>query len=771
MMKKLLSVLMSVLMVLTLMVPVFAEEEANSEASAENPTEEVVNQTEQTDVPVTVEETDEPVAQAEEPGYKVEFDYESGITITPEEGRSLDEFAFAGFSGNGALLIHETSGLKRVGDTVRISKFIVKDMLKNAYSDNGKFTLNLMYKDDDNYLHSVFSVDLEIDTNLIKNNAIDPDTLKFSIVEDDYGRVWYQIEVTDEQMIELNPFALYVYYGDQEMRYDYSDSAKVYRVDDYYINSHIVKGTYTPVLKATGYEDYQLPEITVGYKENKMSVSYDSETGELIINFSACSDEDKAIMMDVMLINREDFYEKYSDLGFYAFGINGVDVENSVEYGDNQPIYKKDDNTLAVKGWAIDKAKNPENSKDRNSGFIQLPGYVSYQISNFTVESESLPEGFGAKIVTEKDEVYFEVECVSADVMSKVYFLQYFAMPLVHMEGGVGVWTESLESMEARGVLTYVNDHCFRVKLNSDTDPRFNGDQGFNIKIKGMYGKDFGETVKAVVAPKVGSVDSTAATLADITLTDGWPNITLSKFAQSQDSWHWVDPEETVNEGTVSEHYAEIEVWDYVGSEDIYSSTVGVDYEAVCKNLSNVDYVVTDDGHHYLRAKLTVSVPQSAGAGIKTSVTNFDPVSTNVNDEVRADVNKIKETVAQNNVNEVAYYDIKLNDGETKVLDSEAEFKVALPEWVINKPVAEGMERKYTVVSVHDGEVRTFDAKDNGDGTVSFGSKLFSIFTLTYVDVIKESTNTDPGNGNQEVPSVPVQSEPVHKAVVNTSAR
>lgn len=720
-----------------------------------------------------------PVVAEEGDPYTVTIDYDKGLVITANQGGDIKGFDYVGFGGMTCAFISESNGLVINGNEASISNLYVKKIIESgATANDGKYSVRLYKKGEDNGLVLVYSADLAIYSDKLIR-TVNPEKVKYSISTTDYGRVYHNLVVTDETILTENPYYLIVQFDNTPVYYNYSQDSYTYKVDSYSLNSSVSYGTYTPILKIEGYKDYELEPMTVGYKECNLAAEYDTETGEMLVDLSAFEEEERNLIMDIMLSTREEYFEKYSDLdGFYSFSINAITVINDEDYGDDQPVYKKDDTTVAVKSWLIDMAKNPEESKDDNSGWIQLPGYMSYQIPVFTVSSSSLPEGFEAKIVYELDGIYLEVECVTSDIMSKIALLQSYASPLVYMEGGVGVLEETPAQMEAKGVLTYINGHSFRIKLNSNIQQRFNGYQGFEIKVEGYYGKRVGDTARTVVAPNVGKVDSNATTLSDISLVDGWPNISVSKMGANQDRWHWVNARETVAAGTTTEHYAQIEVWDYIDSEHLGTYSKGVDYETICKNLSNVEYVVTEDGHHYLRAKVTVSVPASVGSGIKTSVDNFNPSDT-TSTSTRSDINKIKDTAEENNLNQVAYYDIKLDDGATTSLDNETELKVALPKWVVDEPVADGKQRVYNVITVHNGQVRTLNATDNGDGTLSFKSKDFSIFTVTYTDITRGSAGTggEGGNGSGSVAGSGSGSGntivyvPKPKPVVNTAAK
>lgn len=66
-----------------------------------------------------------------------------------------------------------------------------------------------------------------------------------------------------------------------------------------------------------------------------------------------------------------------------------------------------------------------------------------------------------------------------------------------------------------------------------------------------------------------------------------------------------------------------------------------------------------------------------------------------------------------------------------------------IPSDILN--VKNGYKRTYFVVRVHDGEVTVLDAKNNGNGTVSFNSNQFSTYALAY----KDEKITNNGNGTE----------------------
>lgn len=70
--------------------------------------------------------------------------------------------------------------------------------------------------------------------------------------------------------------------------------------------------------------------------------------------------------------------------------------------------------------------------------------------------------------------------------------------------------------------------------------------------------------------------------------------------------------------------------------------------------------------------------------------------------------------------------------GRLTELGDEIVITVSLPE---NMPaVSEGYERSYKMIRYHNGVADVLDAADNGDGTISFKSRLFSTYVLVYND-------------------------------------
>lgn len=73
---------------------------------------------------------------------------------------------------------------------------------------------------------------------------------------------------------------------------------------------------------------------------------------------------------------------------------------------------------------------------------------------------------------------------------------------------------------------------------------------------------------------------------------------------------------------------------------------------------------------------------------------------------------------------------------------------IPIPENLVNTDAS--VTRTYAIVRIHDGEAKVLEVTDNGDGTVTFGTNLFSVYTLIYQDTKKTehtSKNHSPGDG------------------------
>lgn len=87
----------------------------------------------------------------------------------------------------------------------------------------------------------------------------------------------------------------------------------------------------------------------------------------------------------------------------------------------------------------------------------------------------------------------------------------------------------------------------------------------------------------------------------------------------------------------------------------------------------------------------------------------------------------------------------------SEIFELESAIKVTLDIPTTLEKVKEGYNRKYVIIRIHenqDGEYEKtiLDAKDNGDGTISFETDKFSTYVLAYEDVLNV-TNPDTSDG------------------------
>lgn len=123
---------------------------------------------------------------------------------------------------------------------------------------------------------------------------------------------------------------------------------------------------------------------------------------------------------------------------------------------------------------------------------------------------------------------------------------------------------------------------------------------------------------------------------------------------------------------------------------------------------------------------------------IKTYVSTASVNENNITNEAGI----IKEVLKENQT-VATYYDInvlvKANEeelGKITTLKTEIPITVEIPN---NLPkLAENVTREFKMISLHDNEAKELETTNNGDGTVTFKAKDFSIYVLTYTD----TTNT-----------------------------
>ena len=91
-------------------------------------------------------------------------------------------------------------------------------------------------------------------------------------------------------------------------------------------------------------------------------------------------------------------------------------------------------------------------------------------------------------------------------------------------------------------------------------------------------------------------------------------------------------------------------------------------------------------------------------------------------------------------------------DSNKSELENAVEVILEIPEGL--EELQQGFTRKYTVVRLHYNfsddkyEIDELEAKDNGDGTVSFESDKFSTYVLTYEDVKEVNEELPPKTGD-----------------------
>lgn len=120
-----------------------------------------------------------------------------------------------------------------------------------------------------------------------------------------------------------------------------------------------------------------------------------------------------------------------------------------------------------------------------------------------------------------------------------------------------------------------------------------------------------------------------------------------------------------------------------------------------------------------------------------------------INSELVTEIKKValskKYTIASfyeiNLIKSILYNENTYVIGQIKEPANLVEVTLELPA-TLGK-VKAGMTRKYYMIRLHDDKATVLDAKDNGDGTITFASDKFSSYTLTYEDI--ESPNTYDG--------------------------
>lgn len=513
-----------------------------------------------------------------------------------------------------------------------------------------------------------------------------------------------------------------------------------------YLDNRVFVSTYDVDIKVKGSLIYTLKNVGAGsYKENKIVTSYDAVNNEIVMDFSGFGAE-RDEMMNLFLnpdaepeINRSVY-------------INGARIDNSVKKGNDTALYKSDDNTIRIKNWVLDMVKNID--AESNSGFVGIEGYSNVVIERYTFNSNPAPEGFSAKVFQDKNNIYLDINCVTKENRDKLMLLRNVGTAFTY-QYGVGVDALTIKDLQTMNAVSYPDDKTLRIQLN--TEGGVNGYAGYEVVLEGMFGTVVQTEAKFAIAPVAANISSSMTSLSQVSLERGWPRETFQGFEQEGHKWQWVDGSQELKTGT---YKARIEVWDYKGSSYLRDANHYVDYNEACKNADNVSYVV-ENGHHYLEAEIKVVKPEAADDH-ETSIINFDPNNDKsyLAEANRSDVNRIDTVSSNNSLTTVDYYDIKLDGGTVRSIENEGSFTVVLPDWVDDEPVADDMEREYSVVTYHDGTAKFLPATVNSDGTLTFKSKEFSVFTIVYKDKVK--VNEGGTNSNPII---------IKKPAVNTSAK
>ena len=489
---------------------------------------------------------------------------------------------------------------------------------------------------------------------------------------------------------------------------------------------YVPKGVYQPTINYGSYKTLVLNQFEIGeYKENRIIPNFNASTKEIELDFSGVEVSEREELIKLFLD------PSYKEEISRSITINAFDIDNNLIKDDDVPIYR-DENTLKVKSWAIDMVKQSESLKNNNGGFVSIEGYTNVQLGNFTFESTVSGANLSANIFQEKDYVFLDIDCGSPENLNKILLLRNIGVAFTN-QMGVGVDCLTITDLKNMNAVTYPGGNVIRIQLN--TEGGINGFTGYNVVFEGMYGIDVGCDAKFVIAPVPSAISTDMTKLSEVQLTRGWPRYSQKDYNYG-DTWHWVDGSQDLKTGS---YKARIEVWDYKGSEYLSESSknqgIYVDYENICKNVDNVEYIV-ENGHHYLEATIQVIKPEKV-AGYSTNIVNFDP--NNKDDSYASNnklsVSKIDTVISEGQKTTVEYYDISIDGGNVTSVNDAGEFTVAVPGWAYNAQLSEGQERIYSVVTYHNNETRTIPATDNGDGTITFASDKFSTFAVAFKDI------------------------------------
>ena len=134
---------------------------------------------------------------------------------------------------------------------------------------------------------------------------------------------------------------------------------------------------------------------------------------------------------------------------------------------------------------------------------------------------------------------------------------------------------------------------------------------------------------------------------------------------------------------------------------------------------------------------------------IKTEVIS----STVEEKDISSEANIIKSALKEEKV--AKYYDINImlkvdeeEIGKVESLKTEIPITVGIPEDI--PKLEENMTRKFKIISVHDEETEELETTNNGDGTITFKAKKFSVYALAYTDTKVDETNNNNNNNDNE---------------------
>ncbi len=208
----------------------------------------------------------------------------------------------------------------------------------------------------------------------------------------------------------------------------------------------------------------------------------------------------------------------------------------------------------------------------------------------------------------------------------------------------------------------------------------------------------------------------------------------------------------TINGGTFNYSGANYAIWDYKWNDSDNSETI----------VNNGTFNLTNEKAKVTNAQISESNNQYQviGEENKFVIVNESKLvegieSASLSDEYISDEElTLINSVIKEEDNVIGYYEINLfkqtNDGLKvgQILETENMKKVtiSLPETL--EEVKDGYLRNYQVIRLHDNKAEVIEAVDNKDGTISFETDKFSLYTLTYNDTKTTSANENPKTGD-----------------------